>query len=110
MQKRRTIQELKELQESEDRIEFKAAEQGNFSYNGSGKDKPAARRKCILGYVVAFCNEGGGSLVLGMGDSYPPRVKEKYTNLKAVSIGIWEYAPISMSYMRMKQLRLEEYS
>ena len=74
MQKRRTIQELKELQESEDRIEFKAAEQGNFSYNGSGKDKPAARRKCILGYVVAFCNEGGGSLVLGMGDSYPHRV------------------------------------
>ena len=102
MQKRRTIQELKELQESEDRIEFKAAEQGNFSYNGSGKDKPAARRKCILGYVVAFCNEGGGSLVLGMGIAIhieylaQHRIKEKYTNLKAVSIGIWEYAPISM--------------
>ncbi len=30
--------------------------------------------KCILGYVVALCNQGGGSLVIGMSDRYPHEV------------------------------------
>lgn len=47
---------------------------GNVSYNGAGKDKPNERRRCILGYVVALCNEGGGSVVIGMTDSYPHKV------------------------------------
>lgn len=62
------------MRESEDRIEFKKGQNGNVSYNGAGKDKPNERRRCILGYVVALCNEGGGSLVIGMTDSYPHKV------------------------------------
>lgn len=69
-----TIKELKKLKESEDRVEFKKAEQGNFAYDGGTKAKPSDRRRCILGYVTAFCNEGGGSLVIGMEDAYPHKV------------------------------------
>lgn len=69
-----TIKELKNLKESEDKVEFKKAEQGNFAYDGGIKAKPSDRRKCILGYVTAFCNEGGGSLVIGMEDAYPHKV------------------------------------
>lgn len=71
---RQTIQQLKRLKESEDKVEFKRAEQGNFAYDGGSRVKPSDRRKCILGYVTAFCNEGGGYLVLGMEDSYPHKV------------------------------------
>lgn len=69
-----TIDELKFCKESEDKVEFKKGENGNVSYNGSGKDKPGERRRCILGYVVALCNEKGGTLVIGMHDSFPHRV------------------------------------
>ena len=69
-----TIQQLKRLKESEDKVEFKRAEQGNFAYDGGSRVKPSERRKCILGYVTAFCNEGGGYLVLGMEDAYPHKV------------------------------------
>ncbi len=62
------------LKESEDKVEFKRAEQGNFAYDGGSRVKPSERRKCILGYVTAFCNEGGGYLVLGMEDAYPHKV------------------------------------
>ena len=72
--KKLTIQQLKRLKESEDKVEFKRAEQGNFAYDGGSRVKPSERRKCILGYVTAFCNEGGGSLVLGMEDAYPHKV------------------------------------
>ena len=74
MNRRWTIEELKTLRESEDKVEFKEAKNGTFSHNGSDKTKPADRRKCILGYVVAFCNEGGGTLVFGMHDKYPHKV------------------------------------
>lgn len=69
--KKYTIEELQLQRESEDHVEFKKAEGGNFSYNGHGKNEPKERRKCILGYVVALCNENGGRLVLGMHDDYP---------------------------------------
>lgn len=72
--KRYTIEELKQMRESEDHVEFKKGEGGNVSYNGSGKDKPHERRRCILGYVAALCNEGGGRIVIGMHDSYPHKV------------------------------------
>ncbi len=65
-----TIAELKQLKESEDRVEFKAATH-NFSYAGSEHREQEERRKCFLGYVVAFANEGGGMLVLGMADKHP---------------------------------------
>ncbi len=60
--------------ESEDKVEFKRGEQGNVAYDGGTKAKPADRRRCILGYVVALCNERGGSLVIGMDDRYPHKV------------------------------------
>ena len=62
------------MRESEDRVEFKAGEGGNVSYDGRGKTNPKDRRRCILGYVIALCNEGGGRLVIGMHDNYPHRV------------------------------------
>ena len=77
MLKKRTLFEIRHLRESEDRVEFKKANQGLFSYNGSGKSKATDRRKCILGYVVAFCNEGGGELIFGVDDAYPHRSKTK---------------------------------
>ena len=71
---RKTIEQLKIMRESEDCIEFKKGEFGNVSYNGGSKPNPSERRKCILGYVTALCNEKGGSLVIGMHDSYPHKV------------------------------------
>lgn len=64
------IAELKQLKESEDKVEFKAATH-NFSYAGSKHRDQEERRRCFLGYVVAFANEGGGMLVLGMADKAP---------------------------------------
>ncbi len=68
-----TSSELAQLRESEDKIEFKAAEK-NFSFAGSEHTDQKERRKCVLGYVVAFANEGGGRLVLGMHDKHPHAV------------------------------------
>jgi ATP-dependent DNA helicase RecG len=68
-----TIAELKQLKESEDKVEFKAATH-NFSYAGSEHRDQEERRRCFLGYVVAFANEGGGRLVLGMADKAPHNV------------------------------------
>lgn len=81
-----TIEQLKHLRESEDSVEFKAAEHGNFSYDGGTKTQPKDRRKCILGYVTALCNEGGGTLVLGMHDKYPHKVLGTQQNLNALGV------------------------
>ena len=70
---RKTIEQLQQLKESEDKVEFKAATH-NFSYNGGSHSSQDERRKCYLGYVVAFANEGGGILVLGMADEMLHRV------------------------------------
>ncbi len=69
-----TIEQLKKLKETEDKVEFKEAKGGNFSYNGGSRIDPKERRRCILGYVTAFANENGGYLVLGMNDKYPHKV------------------------------------
>ena len=69
-----TIQQLQQMRETEDHVEFKKGEQGNVSYNGGDKVKPKDRRKCILGYVTALCNEGGGRMVIGMEDDHPHKV------------------------------------
>ena len=69
-----TISQLQKMREAEDHVEFKKGEGGNVSYNGAGKDKPKDRRRCILGYVSALCNEGGGYLVIGMHDNFPHKV------------------------------------
>ncbi len=65
-----TIDKLKHLKESEDKVEFKAAEH-NYPFAGGSHNSQDERRKCFLGYIVAFANEGGGMLVLGMADKMP---------------------------------------
>jgi ATP-dependent DNA helicase RecG len=69
-----TIDELVLLKEEENRVEFKEAKGGNYSFNGGTKNDPKERRKCIVGYVTAFANEGGGFLVFGVHDKYPHRI------------------------------------
>lgn len=72
--KKLTIEQLRNMRESEDHVKFKRCQQGNLSFNGSDKQKPSDRRKCILGYVVALANANGGYLVLGMEDAFPHKV------------------------------------
>lgn len=72
--KKYTISELQQQRESEDRVEFKKGENGNVSYNGAKADRLQKRRRCILGYVTALCNEGGGRIVIGMEDKPPHKV------------------------------------
>jgi ATP-dependent DNA helicase RecG len=60
-----TIAELKQLKESEDKVEFKEAK-NQYAYNSS--------RKSVLGYIVAFANEKGGYLVFGLEDTHPHTV------------------------------------
>jgi len=79
-----TIEKLKKLKESEDKVEFKKGEGGNISYDGGSKPKPTNRRRCILGYVTALCNEGGGYLVIGMTDNYPHEVVGTKQNLGSI--------------------------
>ncbi|MBU2554203.1 MAG: putative DNA binding domain-containing protein [Bacteroidetes bacterium] len=57
-----TIDQLKHLKESEDKVEFKEAN-NQYAYNSS--------RKSVLGYTVAFANEKGGYLVFGLKDAHP---------------------------------------
>lgn len=79
-----TIEKLKKLKESEDKVEFKKGEGGNISYNGGNKLNPSDRRRCILGYVTALCNEEGGFLVIGMTDNYPHEVVGTSQNLGTI--------------------------
>lgn len=81
-----TIEKLKKLKESEDKVEFKKGEGGNISYNGGNKPNPNDRRRCILGYVTALCNEEGGFLVIGMSDSYPHEVIGTNQNLNSIGV------------------------
>ncbi|MDR2621200.1 MAG: putative DNA binding domain-containing protein [Dysgonamonadaceae bacterium] len=60
-----TIQEIKRLRETEDKVEFKEAKT-QFSYNSG--------RKSVLGYVSALANEGGGYLVFGIKEASPHEV------------------------------------
>lgn len=88
-----TIPELKQLKESEDKVEFKKAEnQYNFK-NG---------RRSVLGYVVALANEGGGKLILG--------VQENKNGLHTI-IGSAAWAgqegKLKENIFRDKQIRIE---
>ena len=60
-----TLPELLTLRESEHRIEFKEG-RTQFSYKGGDASEPGKRRRCVLGYVVALANEGGGTLAFGV--------------------------------------------
>ena len=68
-----TVQELKKLRETEDKVEFKEAK-CDFSFAGSSHIDPKERRKCVLGYVVALANEGGGLLVFGVKEKHPNEI------------------------------------
>ncbi len=68
-----TIEDLKQLRESEDHIEFKEAKH-NYPFTGGKHTDPKDRRRCVLGYIVALANERGGRLVLGMADHIPHAV------------------------------------
>lgn len=59
------ISHLAVLREREDHIEFKEAKH-NYPFAGGSHSDVKERRKCVLGYIVAFANERGGRLVLGM--------------------------------------------
>lgn len=82
--KRYTIEELQNMRESEDHVEFKRGDKGNISYNGAHKDTPKERRRCILEYVVALCNEKGGRLVIGMHDDFPHKVMGTQQAINAI--------------------------
>jgi ATP-dependent DNA helicase RecG len=43
-----TIQEIKKLRETEDKVEIKEAKQG-FNFAGGKHADPKERRKCVLG-------------------------------------------------------------
>ena len=48
-----TIQQLQQMRESEDHVEFKEGQGGNVSYDGRVKTNPKDRRRCILGYKLS---------------------------------------------------------
>lgn len=60
-----TITELKQLKESEDKVEFKEGK-AQYSYKSN--------RRSILGYAVALANENGGMLVFGVKDAHPHEI------------------------------------
>lgn len=101
-----TIDKLKKFRESEDNVEFKKGEGGNISYNGGNKAAPSDRRRCILGYVTALCNENGGYLVIGMSDNYPHEVTGTKQNIE--SIGELESKIYSDTGIRPKVYELYE--
>ena len=67
------LKQLQLLRESEDHVEFKEAKR-DFNFNGGSHADPKKRRHCVLGYVAALANEGGGRMVFGMADQYPHQV------------------------------------
>jgi len=86
------LESLRHLKESEDHIEFKEAKR-NFNFNGGSHKDPRERRHCILGYVVALANEGGGRLVFGMADHKPHQIvgtTYEQGNLGALEDAIYE--------------------
>lgn len=68
-----SLEQLAVLREREDHIEFKEAKH-NYPFAGGKHSDVKERRRCVLGYVVAFANERGGRLVLGMADKIPHKV------------------------------------
>ncbi|MEP0938198.1 MAG: ATP-binding protein [Ekhidna sp.] len=61
-----TIDEIKNLRETEDKVEFKQATT-QYNYNNG--------RRSVLGYIVALANEKGGKLILGVTENpNPPHI------------------------------------
>ena len=88
-----TIEELKHLKESEDKVEFKEAA-NQYNYNNG--------RRSVLGYVVALANEGGGKLILG--------VRENNNGLHIITgSAAWEgrEGKLAEDVYRDKQIRIQ---
>ncbi len=88
-----TIEEIKRLKESEDKVEFKEA-QNQYNYNNG--------RRSVLGYVVALANEGGGKLILG--------VKENKSDLHIITGSVaWKgrEGKLAEDIYRDKQIRIQ---
>lgn len=68
-----TISDILSLKEKEDHVEFKEAT-NTYSFEGGGKTDYKKRRKCVLGYVVALANEGGGKLIFGIREGSPQNI------------------------------------
>ena len=97
-----TLSELLALRESEHRIEFKEGKT-QFSYKGGDASEPGKRRRCVLGYVVALANEGGGILAFG--------VREALGQAPHVVVGsiVWEdqEGQLAADIYRDKGIRVE---
>lgn len=88
-----TIEELKHLKESEDKVEFKGA-LNQYNYNNG--------RRSVLGYIVALANEGGGKLILG--------VRENKNGLHIITgSAAWEgrEGKLAEDVYRDKQIRIQ---
>lgn len=88
-----TIDELKQLKESEDKVEFKGA-LNQYNYNNG--------RRSVLGYTVALANEGGGKLILG--------VRENNNGLHIITGSVaWEglEGKLAEDIYRDKQIRIQ---
>jgi ATP-dependent DNA helicase RecG len=101
-----TITELKRFKESENKVEFKEAKSGNYSFNGGTKTDPKDRRKCIIGYVTAFANELGGYLVFGVHDKYPHEIVG--TTLSQDSLGKLEQEIYRAVHIRVEISEMHE--
>lgn len=65
-----TINQIRSLSETEDKVEFKEAKT-NYPFSGGKRTEQKERRKCFLGYIVALANEKGGHLILGAKEGKP---------------------------------------
>ena len=59
------LNELLEIKSENEHIEFKEAKNEISILGGERRDK-----KCLLGYCIAFANEKGGKLILGIADHF----------------------------------------
>jgi len=91
--KNMTIAELIQLQESEDKVEFKEA---RFQYNYNNG------RRSVLGYIVALANEGGGKLILGVKEN-----KNGPHNIIGTSAWDGHEGKLTEDIYRDKQIRVQ---
>ena len=74
MLKKHTLFEIRHLRESEDRVEFKKANQGLFSYNGSGKKQSHRPPQMHFGLCGGVLQRRWGRIDLRCHDAYPHRI------------------------------------
>jgi len=88
-----TIDEVKRLRESEDKVEFKEA-LAQYNYNNG--------RRSVLGYIVALANEGGGKLILGVREN-----KQGLHFITGSAAWLGQEGKLKEDIYRDKQIRVE---